>query len=51
MMFDIDLSGNWADELLKRMQEPGQREAMQSAFTATPKELGEAAVEQAKKKD
>lgn len=47
-MFDIDLGGNWADELLERMQAPGQREKMQKAFNATPEELGKAAVEQAK---
>ena len=50
-MFDIDLGGNWADELLESMQQPGQREAMQSAFSATPEELGKAAVEAAKKQD
>jgi hypothetical protein len=45
-MFDLDLTGVF-DEMLDRMQAPGQREAMQSAFSATPKELGEAAVKQA----
>lgn len=48
-VFDMDLDGVF-DELLDSMQQPGQREAMQSAFAATPKELGEAAVAQAKEK-
>ena len=47
-MFNIDLGGNWADELLESLQAPGQREAMQKAFDAKPEELGKAAVEQAK---
>lgn len=47
-MIDIDLSGNWADELLESMQGPKQREAMKAAFHATPEELGKAAVEYAK---
>lgn len=47
-MIDIDLGGNWADELLESMQGPKQREAMDKAFHATPEELGKAAVEQAK---
>lgn len=50
-MFDIDLGGNWADELLEGMQGPGQREKMQAAFHATPKELGEAAVKAAQKSE
>jgi hypothetical protein len=45
-MIDIDLGGNWADELLESMQGPKQREAMQKAFNATPEELGKAAVKQ-----
>jgi hypothetical protein len=44
-VFDLDLDGVF-DEMLDRMQQPGQREAMQSAFEATPEELGEAAVKQ-----
>jgi hypothetical protein len=32
------------DEMLAQMQEPGQREAMDKAFRATPEELGNAAV-------
>ena len=47
-VFNIDLSGNWADELLEKLQQPGQREAMQKAFDAKPEELGKAAVEAAK---
>ena len=47
-VFDMDLTGVF-DEMLEQMQAPGQREAMQSAFHATPKELGEAAVAQAAK--
>jgi hypothetical protein len=45
-VFDPDLDAVF-DEMLDRMQKPGQREAMQSAFEATPEELGEAAVKQA----
>ena len=37
------------DLLPERMQRPGAREAMQSAFQATPHELGEAAVAAARK--
>jgi hypothetical protein len=48
-MFGIDFSGNWADELLERMQAPGQREKMQKAFNATPEELGQAAKDYATK--
>jgi DNA polymerase III subunit gamma/tau len=36
------------DELLAKMQMPGQREAMQTAYNATPEELGKAAVGVAK---
>ena len=39
------------DRLLERMQRPGAREAMQSAFEATPDELGEAAVAAARKEN
>jgi DNA polymerase I-like protein with 3'-5' exonuclease and polymerase domains len=35
-------------EILESMQEPGQREAMQTAFSATSEELGKVAVEYAK---
>jgi len=45
-VFDMDLTGVF-DEMLEQMQAPGQREAAQSAFTATPEELGKAAVKQA----
>ena len=47
-VFNIDFNGVF-DEMLERMQAPGQREAVQSAFEATPEELGKAAVEQEKK--
>jgi len=45
-VFDMDLTGVF-DEMLDRMNEPGQREKMQAAFHATPEELGKAAVKQA----
>jgi hypothetical protein len=32
------------DEMLARMQTPEDREAMQAAFSATPQQLGDAAV-------
>jgi antitoxin Phd len=48
-MFDMDFTGLF-DKMLEEMQRPGQREAMQKAFEATPEELGKAAVEAAKKK-
>lgn len=35
------------DELLKKMQLPGARQAMDKAFNASPEELGAAAVKQA----
>ena len=38
------------DKMLAQMQAPGAREAMQRAFDATPEQLGEAAVRQAKNK-
>jgi antitoxin Phd len=38
------------DELLKRMQAPGSRKSMKSAFNASPKEIGRAAVRAAHKK-
>jgi hypothetical protein len=44
-VFDPELDKVF-DEMLDRMQAPGQREAMQSAFEATPEELGEVAVKQ-----
>ena len=44
-VFEIDFNGIF-DEMLEKMQQPGQREAMQSAFEATPEELGKAAVAQ-----
>jgi hypothetical protein len=47
-VFDIDFNGIF-DEMLERMNAPGQREKMQAAFSATPKEMGEAAVRQAEK--
>lgn len=46
-MFDVDFTGLF-DKMLEDMQRPGQREAMQKAFDATPEELGKAAVEQAR---
>lgn len=46
-MFDLNFDG-CLDELLESMQQPGQREAMQKAFDATPEELGKAAVDAAK---
>jgi antitoxin Phd len=38
------------DDLLARMQTPEAREGAKKAFNATPEELGEAAVQAAKKK-
>jgi antitoxin Phd len=38
------------DAMLARMQEPGAREKMQAAFDASPKEMGKAAVEFARKR-
>jgi antitoxin Phd len=38
------------DALLARMQRPGQRRVMQAAFRASPKELGAAAVEAARRR-
>ncbi len=38
------------DHLLARMQTPKSREAMQKAFSASPEELGRAAVSQASRK-
>jgi len=35
--------GHMGDELLDKMQKPGQREAMKEAFDASPEEMGEAA--------
>jgi hypothetical protein len=46
-VFEIDFNGIF-DEMLDRMNEPGQREAMDAAFHATPEEMGKAAVEVAK---
>jgi antitoxin Phd len=50
MIFDdLNFDGVF-DELLEQMQAPGQREAMQRAFEATPEELGKAAVNAAQRK-
>jgi len=38
------------DVLLSRMQQPGARDAMQSAFNASPKELAKAALTAARKR-
>jgi antitoxin Phd len=43
----LDVLRNEYDALLGRMQQPGMRERMQSAFDATPDELAAAAVSQA----
>ncbi|MEO5936597.1 MAG: hypothetical protein ABIP81_05240 [Terriglobales bacterium] len=37
------------DEMFARMQTPAQRRALEAAFRATPKEMGEAAVRAALK--
>lgn len=44
------LSGEF-DALLARMQEPGARANMQAAFDSTPRQLGQAAVWAARKRD
>jgi hypothetical protein len=41
-VFDPELDSVF-DEMLDRMQAPGQREAMDEAFHATPEELGQSA--------
>lgn len=38
------------DDLLRRMQRPGAKAAMASAFDASPRELGRAAVQAARRK-
>jgi len=38
------------DAMLRKMQRPGAREAMQAAFDATPAELGRAAVKGARRR-
>jgi antitoxin Phd len=45
----LDLLREEYDSLLERMQRPGSRERMQSAFDATPEELGAAAVSRARR--
>jgi prevent-host-death family protein len=45
-----DLSQEFDDALLARMQTPAAKKGMAAAFSATPLELGEAAVRAAKKR-
>ena len=46
----LDIEGAEYDVLLSRMQTPKARKAMDSAFNASPAELGKAAVKAARKK-
>jgi hypothetical protein len=47
---DVILTGSYDDEMLVRMQTPEAREGARKAFSATPEELGAAAVKGAAKK-
>jgi prevent-host-death family protein len=48
---ELDALNREFDVMLARMQEPGTREKMKAAFHASPKELGKAAVEFARKNE